>query len=445
MSAVRRSPITIVQVLYWFAFGALLAFSWWRSRGILHPHFMFCIMLFVLASDFMIRGNDDANLQGITAANLARYQLATLATLIGIGLAAGLVRKPYELSGRIVQPEMRVTPMTARVILIVGMAVFAIHQMYRLNVSGWSFLVLFDQMLGPRIGRLWDMPGADGTHDPVYQLINGMIPLVAIAFAFLMFSRQIVAAILSGIMMFALVTVLVLDGSRTQAMIPLASLAIFGLLALRSLIAKGALLGGVVLLMVIATSAMILFRSQGIENSNATFALTYHQDDSIYRLWAAAAFADFSSYRWDPFYFFYYVISNPIPRVLWPDKPLLDENFYGGFKLWWVTMSFMGEWVSMFGTWIGFVVSFLFGNLLYRGFYLAQRLLTMPLGLTAYLLVALYVYMVMRGMPNLATFSYAPAAALLMVWFAGLRGRAARSTIPNRIDRLAHGLYQGRA
>ena len=48
---VGRAPISIIQVLYWIAFSALLAFSWWRSRGILHPHFMFCIIMFVLASD----------------------------------------------------------------------------------------------------------------------------------------------------------------------------------------------------------------------------------------------------------------------------------------------------------------------------------------------------------------------------------------------------------
>lgn len=421
MPTVRRAPISIIQVLYWIAFGALLAFSWWRSRGILHPHFMFCIMLFVLASDFMIRGNDDSNLQGIMAADLVRYQLATLATLIGIGLMAAFVRKPYELTGSIVQPEMRVTSATAWLILLGGAALFAIHQSYRLNAVDWSFQELLGQMLGPRDSRLWDMPSASGARDPIYQLINGMMPLVATAFAFLLFSRRVGPAILSGAMLLTLVAILITDGSRTQAIIPLASLAIFGLLSLRSLIAKGILIGGVVALIALATSAMILFRAQGLEGSGGSFALTYHQDDSLYRAWSAAAFADFSSYRWDPFYFFFYVISNPIPRVLWPDKPLLDENFYGGFKLWWVTMSFIGEWVSMFGTWIGFVVSFLFGNVLYRGFYFAQRLLTLPLGLIAYLLVAIYVYMVMRGMPNLTTFSYAPAAALMIVFIARRR------------------------
>lgn len=434
-STVRRAPITIIQLLYWVSFGALLTVSWWRSRGILHPHFMFCVMLLVLASDFMIRGNDDPNLAGITDSNLVRYQLVTLATLIGIGLSTALVRKPYELSGRIVQPEMQVSAATAWMILIGGTVLLAIHQTYRLNAIDWSFTELLRVMLGPREGRIWDLPNADGIRDPIYQLFNGMIPLVAIAFAFLIFARRTAPAILGGLLLSLLIFILITDGSRTQAMIPLASLAIFGLLSLRSVVAKALLLSGVLALIALATSAMILFRAQGLENASSSFALTYHQDDNIYRLWAAAAFADFSSYRWDPFYFFYYVLSNPIPRILWPDKPLLDENFYGGFKLWWVTISFMGEWVSMFGTWVGFLVSFLFGNLLYRGFYFSQRLLTMPLGVTAYLLVALYVYMVIRGMPNLTIFSYAPAAALLMVWIAGRRNRVATAVAIERRNR----------
>ena len=58
----------LILPLYWFAFVGLLLFSWSRSRGILHPHFMFCTMLFILASDFMIRGMGDQNLQGIIPA-----------------------------------------------------------------------------------------------------------------------------------------------------------------------------------------------------------------------------------------------------------------------------------------------------------------------------------------------------------------------------------------
>ena len=410
--------MSLIQALYWFAFIGLLLFSWSRSRGILHPHFMFCTMLFVLASDFMIRGMDDQNLQGIREGDLTRYQLVTLVTLIGIGLTTAIVRKPYEVDTRISQPEMRVSAATTRWLLIGAAVVFLVHAALRMNAVEWSFQTLIDQMLGPRDTRIWDQPGADGAKSAVYQLLNGMVPLVAIIFAFVIFSRHTLAALVAVVFLALAMAVLITDGSRTQAIIPLASLAIFGLIGLRSAVTKAAVVFGVVLLIVLATSAMILFRANGLEGSSSSFALTYHQDDNIYRLWAACAYADFSNYRWDPLYFFYYVISNPIPRSLWPDKPLLDENFYGGFKIYWVTISFLGEWVSMFGSWLGFVASFVFGNLLYRGFYSAQRLLTLPLGLTAYLLVALYVYMVIRGMPNLTTFSYAPAAALMLVYFA---------------------------
>ena len=413
--------MSLMQAFYWFAFIGLLLFSWSRSRGILHPHFMFCVMLFILASDFMIRGMDDANLQGIMEGNLVRYQLATLATMIGIGLSTAIVRRPYEISTRFAQPEMRVSARTARLLVLVAITVFLIQTAFRLNAVEWSFQTLIDQMLGPRDTRLWDQARADGTRDPVYQLFNGMVPLVAIALSFVLFSKQAGTVLVAAVFLILSLFVLITDGSRTQAIIPMASLAIFGLMGLRTVVAKAVLLLGVTVMIVLATSAMILFRAQGLEKSTSSFALTYHQDDSIYRIWSACAFADFSNYRWDPLYFLYYVISLPVPRVLWAGKPLLTEDFYGGFKLWYVTTTFMGEWVSMLGVWLGFIASFLFGNMLYRCFYYSQKLMTQPFGLPAYLLVALYTYMIMRSMPNITMFIFAPAAALLLVYFARRR------------------------
>lgn len=411
----------LIQALYWFAFVALLLFSWSRSRGILHPHFMFCVMLFVLASDFIVRGQDDQNLQGIMEGNLVRYQLVTLATMIGIGLSTAIVRRPYEVGTQVTQPDMRISAGTARFLVLVSITVLLIQTAYRLNAVEWSFQDLIDQMLGPRDTRIWDQLGAAGTRDPVFQLFNGMIPLISIAFAFLLFSRHVGVALIAGLFFILSQFVLITDGSRTQAIIPMASLAIFGLMNLRSFVAKAALVAGVLAQIVFATSAMILFRAQGLTKSTSSFELTYHQDDSIYRVWSACAFADFSNYRWDPFYFFYYVAAIPVPRVLWAGKPLLTEDFYGGYKLWFVTTTFMGEWVSMLGVWLGFVVAFLFGNLLYRCFYFSQKLLTQPFGLPAYLLVALYTYMIMRSMPNITIFIFAPAAALLLVYFARRR------------------------
>lgn len=417
--------MSLIQALYWFSFIGLLLFSWSRSRGILHPHFMFCAMLLILASDFMIRGMDDQNLQGILESSLTGYQLATLATMIGIGLSTAIVRRPYELDSRFTQPDMRISTATARYLVVISITVFAIHTGYRMNAVDWSLQDLFDTMLGPRDTRIWDQPGASGARDPVYQLVSGLLPLAASALAFVLFSRQFGAALTAVLVLAAIEFVLITDGSRTQAIIPLASLAIFGLMSFRGLFAKTVLLLGVAVLIASVTSAMILFRAEGLEGSTSAFALTYHQDDSIYRVWSACAYADFSNRRWDPLYFFYFIISTPIPRILWEGKPLLTEDFYGGYKLYYVTTTFMGEWVSMLGVWLGFVASFLFGNVLYRVFYFAQRLLTRPFGLPAYLLVALYIYMIMRSMPNITTFIFAPAAALMLVYFARRRKAAA--------------------
>ena len=141
----------LMQALYWFAFICLLLFSWSRSRGILHPHFMFCAMLFILASDFMIRGQDDQNLRGIMEGNLTRYQLVTLVTMIAIGISTAIVRKPYELGTQITRPEMRVSANTALVVVLASLFVFLVHTSFRLQSVDWSVQGLLDQMLGPRM------------------------------------------------------------------------------------------------------------------------------------------------------------------------------------------------------------------------------------------------------------------------------------------------------
>jgi hypothetical protein len=417
----RSSLVLFIQALYWLSLIALLLFSWIRSRGVLHPHILFCGMLFVLASDFMIRGNDDANLQGIAANNLATYQIRTLVTLILIGVSTMFVRRPYELDRSMLQPEMRVSKGFGYGMLGAGAAIIIVQQVFRLLSVDWSIDELVQQMLGPRDYRLWDLPDSSGNRSAVLQLVSGLLPLAAMCFAFLLFQRALVLQIVAALLLALSLAVLVTDGSRTMAMIPFIAFGVFGLIRLRSTAARAVFGASLAAAMALLTSAMILFRSTGIQNSQSELAFTYHQDDSIYRIWSACAFADFSNYRWNPLYFFYYVISLPIPRSFWEGKPILDDNFYGGFKIYFVTTSFIGEWVSMFGSTVGFVASFLFANLLYRAFYSSQRLLKYPLGLPAYLLCTIYVYTIIRSMPNLTIFIFAPAASLMLVYLARRR------------------------
>ena len=52
--------------------------------------------------------------------------------------------------------------------------------------------------------------------------------------------------------------------------------------------------------------------------------------------------------------------------------------------------------------------------------------------MTAYLLVALYTYMIMRSMPNITIFIFAPAAALLLVYLARRRKRTTPPVLAKR-------------
>jgi hypothetical protein len=188
----------------------------------------------------------------------------------------------------------------------------------------------------------------------------------------------------------------------------------------------------------ITTSAMYLYRSQGyLTNSSGEqreMELTYHQDDSYYRALFAYEHADRNIEYWDPIFFITTILVNPIPRAIWPDKPIFDEQFYGRYKLYYVTNSFLGEVVAMTGVELSLFVSPLVGFLLYSILFNAQRLLKYPVGLAAYLIVALYTYMCIRSLPNLTHFMYLPIFSMIMVLLLGRMESRRRTRESTRLD-----------
>jgi oligosaccharide repeat unit polymerase len=259
----------------------------------------------------------------------------------------------------------------------------------------------------------------------VYSLIGMLLPASGLAFAYFVQTGRGQRRAWAIIGYVAVLALLAADGKRTPALFVLAGHGVFYLTGTRSALRKILVLSAIAIVGVALASAMYLFRVGGmgqvISGDSEGYELVYHQDDSYYKSVRALHIAGSSNERWDPVVFLYTTVVNPVPRFLWPNKPALLQEYWGEYKDYWVTISFVGELVAMFGPVVGVILSIIVAwglfALLRRTFLLTVE----PGGIIVYLAVALYCYMVMRSLLNITQFIYLPAFTYL-IFLAQRRG-----------------------
>lgn len=421
-----------------------MLFSWRRAGNMLHPHFMFTTMLVVFMSDFLIRGYDDPNIDLIRYEDLIWYQLATLSSFLTIVWVTSTIYDDQEIV--LFKKNLSIDDIPApakQLVFWLATFVLAMELFKRLSSTDWDAVEVYKQMLGPRGQRDWDVLGEEGRGNALFQLLGMLGPISATIYAYLLIVGKGPQRFFSLVLFATLIFILVTDGSRTAVVLPVAALGMFQLIYGRTLLGKAGMIAFSVALLAYLTSLMYNFRSSGFAANTATDqTLVYHQDDSLYRAWAAYDYAEMSTYRWDAIQWYTTILANPIPRSIWPGKPLVTAEFYGGFKLDYVTNLFYGEHAAMFGALGGTIFSTAFAILLYRAFYASKRLLLLPMGLSTYVLIALYMYMVMRSTFNLVGFIYSPLIALLLTLFAyrfGLFLQNRQSRVEAKWARVARG------
>ncbi|WP_119271305.1 oligosaccharide repeat unit polymerase [Taklimakanibacter deserti] len=427
---------SVIYVLHWVFVLAALTFSFVRSRHYLHPHFLFTLMLCVLVSDFLVRGYEDQNLIFMSREDIFQYQLSILAILSSIVFATAFVRDPvlerYLQSAAL---NRSVGPALRRIIFLAAIALLAADLTKRFSTVGWSLDEVIRQSMAPRGQRDWDQAQYGGNF--VFALTTLLLPLSALALAYLLATGRGIGRLVSLAGYSLAVAILVTNGSRTPVVLSFGGIAFFFILKQRTLVGRIATIAVVGSILAVLLSAMYQYRSIGYAGgSSATddgsFSLVYHQDDSYYRALAAYAHSDQSSESWSPWFFFYTIVTNPIPRAIWPGKPLFTQDFYGDFKLEYVTISFLGEVVAMAGSGLSFLFSPLIGLGLYLILFNSLRLVRFPLGIGAYLLMALYIYMSIRGLPNLTMFIYLPACGVILVYILNRMHKPRQAVPPPR-------------
>ena len=156
-------------------------------------------------------------------------------------------------------------------------------------------------------------------------------------------------------------------------------------------------------------------------------SIRYDQDDNYYRLMRMVLIADSTSAQyWNATEFFAGALLNPIPRYFWPEKPLLTQEFYGDWKLFYVTTSYVGECIAMFGKWGGIVVALAIGAVGYRVLERAVLRVSSEGGGLLYFCICLYVYSIMRSLYNIGMNSTFMMVAGGVVLFVNYRRNIAR-------------------
>ncbi|MER9969299.1 O-antigen polymerase [Mesorhizobium sp. M0060] len=416
--------------IHWGFVFLALTFSWFRARNVLHPHFFLTAILCVFLSDFLVRGYDDQNISSIDVRDVFSYQLIILAIFaLTIVPAAFVSNRKYEGLLEQLTAGIRMSRKVQSMILLMCTGLLLAEILKRLNSVGWSFGTVIEQSLQPRGLREWDIQSLQGNF--FFSVLRSLLPFAAIGFAYIgSASKSGTVIVASFVLLLTSMAILITDGSRTPVVMVCTAFWFFWVLRYRNF-AFRALLTAIVAVSVAAlTSLMYLFRSFGYGTANTSeareFAFTYHQDDSYYRALQAFHWSEISGESWNFFEFFYIILTNPIPRAIWPGKPTFDEAFWGGYKLSYVTNLYLGELVATVGIFGTVILGPVVGLLLYFMLFRSLLLLKYPMGIGAYLLVGLYVYMCMRSLANITLFLYLPAFAVLIVWFVGRRQAIAK-------------------
>lgn len=417
-----------------------LTYSWLRFKHYLHPHFIFSVILFVHYSDFLLRGYNDANLEMVPVDSLALYQLLTLISVAATILVAGALfgRLPTVFQAN---TALRLSDAlrTLRMVFIAGAIILGLEVIKRLAASDWSPVWVIDQMLGPRNQRTWlaaglarDIEAGNVVNNPIFQLIGTLVPLAPLMFAYVSAVGRGALRGISALFYVITIFILVTDGTRAPVLLAIAAGVIVAIVQMRSLVARIAVVAVGIVAIVATSSLMIAFRAEGFGDAlsrDARIEAVYHQDDSIYRAWRAYDIAQTSGYRWDPLYFAYTVVANPVPRTIWTSKPFASQHFYGDYKIDYVTILHFGEFAAMFGIYLGTIISTIYGLIICRLLFASQILLRKPLGIGAYIICALWAYSVFRSIANITLLMYAPLAAIAI---AATLDRTAKGALQKR-------------
>lgn len=388
--------------------------SYWTFKDPLHPHFVFTMCwVYLLPLGPVVNPepvDDLISLVGCDEKVMSGIHL--LATMFFVALFAAT----YAIArNRSCSQRQRIAG-TAAVKLALGQfskwvkpagflgaTTLVVQILLQLSKSGWSPLLWIHYLLGPRFDRPWAGSYIGGT-EYIQTLVGNLFPSSGILLGYAsVFGPRNLRPPFTAMWLVHLL-ILVGDGSRTPMVLSLVCWGMFWWIArtgLTRIVGVSASLAAAVFLIMV----MIQFRQDGISkfaSGGSDKKMEYRQDDNYFRLvHVILTDRDRTAPRWSAKTFIGAAVVNPIPRYFWPEKPLLEQSFYGDWKLFYVTITFVGECVAMFGEMAGLIAAFCAATLFYLCLEWIYPMVRRPGGLILYLASSFYLYSVMRSITNL--------------------------------------------
>ncbi|WP_414676043.1 O-antigen polymerase [Limnobacter sp.] len=293
----------------------------------------------------------------------------------------------------------------------------------RLWYVNFAVDIFVEQTLGPRFGRSWMNTGAVGGSKEIASLLTLLLPVsVSCLGVLLVFSRF---ALLSSLCIYFVFisgcVLLFFEGSRIFFVVGTLPYLYLKFIRFASVFQKSLFIPVLLILYYSIFSVIYNQRDSGFLDTVIFSTSDYTQDDSGF--WVVNIVYMLLQERNMPSFVDFILASlfNFVPRSLWESKPLLDDVFYSGFKISWVTVSRLGEFLMVFGFYFGVfvywcVTFFVYRTLIY--FYAFRKRFD---GLILYMVLIVYVFMVERSFLNFSQFIYAPLLVYLFFFFSKKR------------------------
>jgi len=373
-------------------------------HNMLSPVPAFCTVLtYMFYSDFLVRGYDDELIAQIPPVVIIRYQsIVLLVYLIGIAFALSTPPRLAEFKSLFNSDRL----IDWRRCEMAGWGVVFADVLKRLYTTDWSVATALSQSIGARGVNSWSSGGALGNETFIFSVTLFLLPAGGLCFGTLLTggnrsTRQRIRSLVG----FALIEALLFTyGSRTYFAVPLLYYAIRYSFSRVGLAKKLATWFVLALLVAVTFSVLLRYRSAGIDDVLKSGkeldvrTVQYHQDDSYYRILYAAYVSDQSTQHPDAGTFFTVIALNPVPRIVWRNKPALFDEYWMGYKDYYVTITFVGELIALFGVWPGALCSLVAVVVIQKMVVRFFGLINRPFGFAIYFISLLYCQQCVRSL-----------------------------------------------
>lgn len=386
---------------------ALPIISYLKFRSVLHPHVIFTVSwIYLLPLGPVVNAEPSNDIERLwNASNESLLEIHGIMSVFFVLLYATTFFYASYKDRLNKQPNISFKSYAsgAKLIGSFGVALLFTQLLRQLGSSDWSFDLWLHYLLGPRFGRPW-MGAYIGGGEFFFTLLGNLFPIAGILLAYsTVFTKSNYKWLFFVCMLFQLF-ILVGNGSRTPMALTCLCFGVFWWLSKKGIERYiGATLSLATVIFLI--SLMSQFRHEGISSMQSAADVTnieYKQDDNYYRLMNVFLVEnDGNVARWSAKHFIGSAIVNPIPRFFWPGKPLLEQSFYGEWKAFYVTITFVGEFIAMFGISMGITISLVVGFGFYCLLQTTYTCIKNQGGIIFYLGTAFYIYSVMRSITNL--------------------------------------------